>query len=101
MERLLAEVSGPGEFGANGEIAVALIRPNAPLLAAHSRLTRALMPLGWEAKEPPHNGEDYRPHITGNDERSVHSGEQFILGELAVIEMLVQPIIRATYRLRG
>ncbi|TFD09390.1 2'-5' RNA ligase family protein [Cryobacterium sp. TMT1-66-1] len=100
-EPLLAEVTGQGGFGANGEIAVGLIRPIASLLEAHSRLTEALMPLGWVAKEPQYSGEGYRPHITGNNERAVRSGEVFILQELAIVEMLTQPIIRANFRLLG
>ena len=100
-ESLLAEVTDQEGFGPHGNIAVSLIRPVASVLEAHSRLTRALTPLGWAAKEPQYNGEGYRPHITGTDESSVRCGDQFILSELAIIEMLDQPIIRATQRLSG
>lgn len=100
-ESLLAEVTGQEGFGPHGDIAVGLIRPIASVLGAYSRLIWALMPLGRAAKEPQYNGEGYRPHITGNDESSVRSGDQFILSELAIIEMLDQPIIRATQRLSG
>ena len=98
-ERMLAEVSGDENFGPHADIAVALIRPVRSVLNAHWRLTKALMPLGWAAKEPHYNGEGFRPHITGNDERRVRLGEQFILGEIAIIEILDLPIVRATYRL--
>ena len=51
-ERLLAEVIGQEQFGPDADIAVALIRPTESILNAHSRLTEALTPLGWAAKEP-------------------------------------------------
>ena len=98
-ERMLAEVIGQEQFGPGSDIAVALLRPIESVLNAHSRLTDALMPLGWSAKEPHYNGDGFRPHITDTGERHVRLGEQFLLGEIAIIEMLDLPIIRATYRL--
>ena len=98
-ERMLAEVTGHEQFGPDADIAVALIHPIASVLKTHSRLTEALTPLGWAAKEPHYNGEGFRPHITGNDERHIRLGEQFLLSQIAVIEMLDLPTVRATYRL--
>lgn len=98
-ERMLAEVIGQEQFGPGADIAVALIRPIESVLNAHSRLIEALMPLGWSAKEPHYNGEGFRPHITDTGERHVRLGEQFLLGEIAIIEMLDLPIVRATCRL--
>ena len=97
--RMLAEVIGHEQFGPDADIPVALIRPIESVLNAHSRLTGALMPLGWAAKEPHYNGEGFRPHITGTDDRPVSLGEQFLLNQIAVIEMLDLPTVRATYRL--
>ncbi len=51
------------------------------------------------AASPHYNREGFRPHVTGNHERHVRLGEQFILSEIAIIEMLDLPIVRATYRL--
>ena len=96
-ERLLAEVTGRDEFGPNGDIVVAVIRPTGSILKAHTRLTAALMPLGWSAQEPHYNGQGFRPHITSNDDGHVRLGEHFILGEIAIVEMLDLPIVRATY----
>jgi len=100
-DRLLAEVVGQEGFGPDGGIAVALVRPTGSLRNAHSRLTEALMPLGWTAREAHYNGSGFRPHITGNDEGRVRRGECFILGEMAIVEMLDPPIVRATYQLSG
>lgn len=96
---MLAEVIGKEQFGPDADIAVALIRPIESVVNAHARLTEALMPLGWAAKEPHYNGEGFRPHITGSDDRHVRLGEQFLLDQIAVIEMLDLPTVRATYRL--
>ena len=49
---MLAEVIGHEQFGPDANITVALIRPTESILNAHSRLTEALTPLGWAAKEP-------------------------------------------------
>jgi len=98
-ECMLAEVIGHEQFGPNADIAVALIRPIESVLNAHSRLTEALIPLGWAATEPHYNGEGFRPHITSTDDRHVRLGEQFLLNQIAVIEMLEQPTVRATYKL--
>jgi len=57
------------------------------------------MPLGWSAKEPHYNGEGFRPHITDTHERHVRLGERSRLGEIAIIEMLDLPTVRATYKL--
>ena len=97
--RMLAEVIGHEQFGANADIHVALIRPTESVLNAHFYLTEALTPLGWAATEPHYNGEGFRPHITGTDERHVRLGEQFPLNQIAVIEMLDIPTVRAAYRL--
>ena len=99
IECMLAEVIGHEQFGPNADIAVALIRPIESVLNAHSRLTEALMPLGWAAMEPHYNGEGFRRHITATDDRHVSLGEQFLLNQIAVIEMLDLPTVRATYRL--
>ena len=98
-ERMLAEVIGQEQFGPGADIAVALIRPIESVLNAHSRLIEALMPLGWSAKEPHYNGEGFRPHITDTHERHVRLGERSRLGEIAIIEMLDLPTVRATYKL--
>ena len=98
-ERILAEVIGHEQFGPDANITVALIRPTEFILNAHSRLTEALRPLGWAAKEPHYNGERFRPHITGTDHRHLRLGEQFRLHQIAVIEMLDLPTVRATYTL--
>ena len=100
-ECMLVEVIGQEQFGPDADIAVALIRPIASVLNAHSRLTKALTPLGWAAKEPHYNGEGFRPHITGTDDRHIRLGERFFLNQIAVIEMLDLPTVRATYRLPG
>ena len=97
--RVLAEVIGQEQFGPDADIPVALIRPIESVLNAHSRLTEALRPLGWAAKEPHYNGEGFRRHITATDDRHVSLGEQFLLNQIAVIEMLDLPTVRATYRL--
>ena len=99
IECMLAEVIGHEQFGPNSDIAVALIRPIESVLNAHSRLIEVLMPLGWAATEPHYNGEGFRPHITDTHERHVRLGERFRLGEIAIIEMLDLPIVRATYKL--
>ena len=96
---MLAEVFGQEQFGPDANIAVALIRSIASILNVHSRLTEALMPLGWLAKEPHYDGEGFRPHITGTDDRHVSLGEQFLLDQVAVIEMIDLPTVRATDRL--
>lgn len=98
-EGLLAEVIGHEQFGPDVDIAVALIRPIESVLNAHSRLTEALIPLGWAAKEPHYNGEAFRPHITSTDEGHICLGEQFLLNQIAVVEMLDLPTVRATFRL--
>ena len=98
---MLAEVIGHEQFGPDANITVALIRPTESILNAHSRLTDALRPLGWVAKEPHYNGEGFRPHLTGTDDRHIRLGEQFPLNQIAVIEMLHPPTVRATYRLTG
>ena len=98
-ECMLAEVIGHEQFGPDADIAVALIRPIESVLNAHSRLTEALRPLGWVAKEPHYNGEGFRPHITGTDDRHIRLHEQLLLNQIAVIEMLDLPTVRATYRL--
>jgi len=98
-ECLLAEVIGHEQFGPNADIAVALILPIESVLNAHSRLTEVLRPLGWVAKEPHYNGEGFRPHITGTDDKHVRLGERFLLNQIAVIEVLDLPTVRATYRL--
>ena len=98
-ECMLAEVIGHEQFGPDANIAVALIRPIESVLNAHSRLTDALMPLGWAAKEPHYNGEGFRPHITDTDEQHIRLGEQFLLNQIVVIEMLDLPTVRATFRL--
>ena len=96
---MLAEVIGHEQLGPDADIAVALIRPIESVLNAHSRLTEALRPLGWVAKEPHYNGEGFRPHITGTDDRHIRLQEQLLLNQIAVIEMLDLPTVRATYRL--
>ena len=96
---MLAEVIGQEQFGPNADIPVALIRPTESVLKAHSRLAEALTPLGWAAKEPHHNGEGFRPHITATDDRHIRLGEQFLLNQIAVIAMLDLPTVRATYKL--
>ena len=96
---MLAEVIGHEQFGPDADITVALIRPTESVLNAHSRLTEALTPLGWAAKEPHYNGEGFRPHITATDDRHLRLGEQFPLNQIAVVEMLDPPSVRATYRL--
>ena len=98
-ERILAEVIGHEQFGPDANITVALIRPTESILNAHSRLTEALGPLGWAAMEPHYNGEGFRPHITGTDHRHLRLGGQFRLNQIAVIEMLDPPSVRATYTL--
>ena len=98
-ECMLAEVIGHEQFGPDADIAVALIRPIESVLNAHSRLTEALRPLGWVAMEPHYNGEGFRPHITDTDDRHIRLDEQFLLNQIAVIEMLDLPTVRATYRL--
>ncbi len=90
-ERLLAEVIGHEQFGPDADIAVALIRPTESILNAHSRLTEALRPLGWAAKEPHYNGERFRPHIAATDDRHLRLGEQFLLNQIAVVEMIDLP----------
>ena len=98
-ECMLAEVIGHEQLGPDADIAVALIRPIESVLNAHSRLTEALSPLGWVAKEPHYNGEGFRPHITGTDDRHIRLQEQLLLNQIAVIEMLDLPTVRATYKL--
>lgn len=100
-DRLMADVIGQEGFGPDSGIMVSLIRATDFLLNVHSVLTEALRPLGWAAQEAHYNGSGFRPHITGNNERHVVRGENFILGEMAIVEMLDLPTVRATYRLSG
>jgi len=100
-DRLLADVIGHEGFGPDGSIKVALIRATDSVRNAHSQLVKALIPLGWSAQEAHYNGNGFRPHITGNDERQALLGERFILSEIAIIEMLDPPTVRATYELSG
>jgi len=100
-DRLLADVIGQEGFGPDGSIKVALIRATDSIMNAHLQLIKVLMPLGWAAQEGRYNGSGFRPHITGNDERHVLLGEHFILSEIALIEMLDPPTVRATHQMSG
>ena len=74
-------------------------RPIESVSNAHSRLTEALRPPGWAGRQPHYNGAGFRPHITGTDDRHARLGDQFNLGEIAIVEMLDPPIVRAIYTL--
>jgi len=98
---LIADVVGQEGFGPDADIMVSLIKATDSLLNVHSGLTEALRPLGWTAQEAHYNGSGFRPHITDNNEEQVLPGQHFILGEMAIVEMLDLPTVRATYQLSG
>ncbi|TFD49300.1 hypothetical protein E3T55_11615 [Cryobacterium frigoriphilum] len=98
---LVVDVVGQEGFGPGGGIMVSLVRATDSLLNVHLGLTEALRPLGWTAQEADYNGSGFRPHITGNNEEQVLRGQHFILGEMAIVEMLDLPTVRATYQLSG
>lgn len=74
-------------FGRRQNVPVTVIDEHEPLVRLHDALVAAVRPLATSPHEPAFTGPEYRPHITIKGDNRVHEGEEFTLGQIALVDM--------------
>ena len=80
--------AGPDElFGRRHDIPVTVIDDNPALTRLHDRLVEALLPLAAAPNEPAFSGPEFRAHVTVKQHRRVHTGDELVLSQIALVDM--------------
>jgi 2'-5' RNA ligase len=74
-------------FGRRHDIPVTVIAASAKLAALHQALRAAVRPFAAAPDEPAFTGAGFRPHVTVKTHGRVHTGDQFTLTQLAIVDM--------------
>ncbi|WP_052207040.1 2'-5' RNA ligase family protein [Sinomonas humi] len=84
-------VGADADFGYRGRVRVSLVEPEPRLQAVHDRIVAevsAVLEAGaGRIHSPQHTGRGFRPHISVQGERRVHSGDRLILDNFALVDM--------------
>jgi 2'-5' RNA ligase len=84
----LTVVAGADElFGRRHDIPVTVIEDNVALTRIHDRLVETLLALATDPNEPAFSGPEFRAHVTVKVHGRVHSGEEFLLTQIALVDM--------------
>lgn len=85
----LTVVAAHGElFGRRHDIPVTVLADNDELTDLHRRLIGVVKPFGVSPEERAFTGPGFRPHITSKHHSSVHGGDQFVLKQIALVDMM-------------
>ena len=84
---LRVRIGDDADFGYRGRVRVSLVEPDAGLQALHDRLREAVAAAGGRIHSPRHTGQGFRPHVTVQGERRVHTGQVVALGSVALVDM--------------
>ena len=84
----LTVVAGKDEqFGRRHDIPVTVVIDNLELTQLHDRLVEALLPFATDPNEPAFSGPQFRAHVTVKVHGRVHSGDELVLTQIALVDM--------------
>lgn len=84
---LTARAGAEAMFGRGHDIPVTLVCDHPGLTRLHDRLLEALRPLAARPEEPAFTGSKFRAHVTVKGARRARAGEEFILSQVALVDM--------------
>ena len=74
-------------FGRRENIPVTVIDEQEALWRLRDALVAGVRPLATSPDEPAFTGSRFRPHITIKGDNRVHDGDEFTLGQIALVDM--------------